>query len=541
MISKEKYGIVYTPQKLAEFVAKLLIEEYGLTDNITNVLDPACGEGALLKALKKISSQKTNYYGIDVDSDIIVLNMNQKDNEITYIDNDAVLPCIGKVTYEYWKDRLPDINIIIANPPWSTERLYERDKLGKAGFTLLDGQYDNYVLFIELCVKILADGGLCAFILPDSIFYGENKNVRKFITENVRIKAIARLGEKIFEGVNRATSVIIVEKRKPEAESLTKCFRLNTNERKLFLAGKLSLFDSYTNSLHIVKQSRFSESKDYLFDIDTKCEDEGLLFKIEKDSASMDKIFRFGRGVEVSKSGAIIECPVCNHAQGFTKKQLLNKEKVCSQCKETISIRNSNVINIISNKQDDGNQEIYVGENIQRYFTIGKKFLKMGVQGIDYKDPSIYKAPKILIRKTGLGINSYLDTESTYISQTVYSLRYIAEDNMIPLEYYLALINSRVVFYYYLKKYGENEWKSHPYLTKDIIFKFPIKEYQNCKMVNEIIGLTKQLLNCYSREIDLLLETKIMKWYGLNANDRKIIKEEINSLPDLGAINNMKF
>lgn len=541
MISKEKYGIVYTPQKLAEFVAELLIEEYGSTDNTTNVLDPACGEGALLKALKKVSSLKANYYGIDIDSDIITQNKKQKDGEITYFDNDSVLPCSEKVTYKYWKDRLPNINLIIANPPWSTDRLYERDELGKAGFTLQEGQYDNYVLFIELCVKLLAEGGLCAFILPDSIFYGENRNVRKYITDNVRIKVIARLGEKIFEGVNRATSVIIIEKQKPVAESLTKCFRLNTKERKLFLVGKLSLFDSYSKSFHMVKQSRFSESKDYLFDIDTKCEEEELLHKIEKDNINMDKVFRFGRGVEISKSGAIIECPICNHAQGFTKKQLTNKEKICSQCKETISTINCNVISIISDKQDDGNQGIYVGENIQRYYTVGKKYIKMGVQGIDYKDPLIYKAPKILIRKTGLGINSYLDTESTYISQTVYSLRYITEDCMIPLEYYLSLINSRVVFYYYLKKYGENEWKSHPYLTKDIVFTFPIKEYQNCKLVDEIISLTRQLLNCYSREVDLSLEAKIMKWYGLNANDRKIIKEEINGLPDLGAINNMKF
>lgn len=70
--------------------------------------------------------------------------------------------------------------------------------------------------------------------------------------------------------------------------------------------------------------------------------------------------------------------------------------------------------------------------------------------------------PKIVIRKTGLGINAFLDMESTYISQTVYSCQYIDRKNSDPIEYYLALLNSRVIYYYYLKKYGENDGKHIP-------------------------------------------------------------------------------
>lgn len=50
-----KYGVVYTPDRLADFAAELLCSEIEESkfDNI-KVLDPACGECALLDSVKKI-------------------------------------------------------------------------------------------------------------------------------------------------------------------------------------------------------------------------------------------------------------------------------------------------------------------------------------------------------------------------------------------------------------------------------------------------------------------------------------------------------
>ena len=73
---------------------------------------------------------------------------------------------------------------------------------------------------------------------------------------------------------------------------------------------------------------------------------------------------------------------------------------------------------------------------------------------------------KILVRKTGLGIKSVVDDSGRMVNQAVYFFTAgegLRED---ALYFYNALLNSRVIFYYYMKLYGENEWKSHPYLTK---------------------------------------------------------------------------
>ena len=83
------------------------------------------------------------------------------------------------------------------------------------------------------------------FIIPDSLFDAQNENLRKFLLEKTQIKVIARLGEKIFEEVNRATTVIICKKDLPSFGSETTCFRLSTADRKEYLAGYGTLLKYY--------------------------------------------------------------------------------------------------------------------------------------------------------------------------------------------------------------------------------------------------------------------------------------------------------
>ena len=184
---------------------------------------------------------------------------------------------------------------------------------------------------------------------------------------------------------------------------------------------------------------------------------------------------------------------------------------------------------------------IYVGENVRRYSVSGEYYIRPDIEGINYKNRELYNPPKLLIRKTGLGIYSAIDYSGSMTSQTVYILKYADANNQTPLEYYLALINSRVVYYYYLKVYGENEWKSHPYLTKQIIFTLPIRPYTGSKTDLEIIEKATKLMRHYDHDTDVELEELIMKKYGLTKEERKLVINEMNRLPDLSAVNNMKM
>lgn len=556
MKNRKGYGVVYTPDSLSEYVANLLIEEFNKDVTVDapkiesfTVLDPSCGEGALLSAAQKAIESQPNmpaskFIGIDIEADVIKNNRRYFDrSKYIFYSRDALLPSNTKPPVKYWKSKGIRPTLIIANPPWSSEKLYSKERLSDAGYQFDVGQYDSYVLFIELCLKLLNDDGYMALIIPDSIFSSENCELRKYLAEKTQLRVISRLGEKLFPGVNRATTVLIIKNTYPTNSSETTCFRLTTALRKAYLAGETTLLDSHKQYSHIVLQKRFRENPGYVFDIDTQQGEERLLRKMEKMAIKWDEIFHFGRGVELSKSGMVVTCPNCGMAQGFSKKQYESGEKKCTKCGEFIEVSQRTSTKIIDTVDCGGYKKIYVGENLHRYKLTGYSYIKMDVSGINYKDEKLYEPPKILIRKTGLGINACIDYESTYMSQTIYSCNYLNPNNIVPLEYYLGVLNSRVLYYYYVKKYGENEWKSHPYFTKNIIFSLPIPEVTslNAHICSRIADKVISMKRGYSRKADLEIENLVLTLYGLSADEFDMVKTEMNRLPDLEAINHMKI
>ena len=181
-MENRKYGVVYTPDSLASFVADLL-SNYMQQDSsikLKNILDPACGEGALLKAFKEICKEKTVFVGIDIDKNAT----ENISDEFQVFEKDSILPDSSTTTIKYWRKNLPKLQAIIANPPWSSEKIYGREDLKRAGFNLIEGQYDSYVLFIELAYNLLEENGFFAFIIPDSLFDAQNELLRKFLLES---------------------------------------------------------------------------------------------------------------------------------------------------------------------------------------------------------------------------------------------------------------------------------------------------------------------------------------------------------------------
>lgn len=541
MNTTRQFGVVYTPKRLADYVANLIKEE-ATKDNykINSILDPACGEGALLQAVKENIPSCNKFIGIDIDASVINQLKKKCGDEYTYIHNDVLLPTEESDAGDYWRRELSPISAIIANPPWSNIKQHSNEKLDKAGYSLNKGQYDSYVLFIELAFKILQEDGYLAFIIPDSLFDSQNIRLREYLTTKCQIRVIARLGEKMFDGINRATTVIVCKKSTPKENSLTACFRLTTDKRKLFLESELELHQLYNESKHTVYQRRFSSNENFNFNIDTKKEDELILKKIEKDMISWKDYFIFGRGVEISKKGEVVICLHCESAQGYTTEQYKKEMKTCVYCKEKFRITDINTKLLIHKDSKLNRESILVGEDVRRYSSLVNKYIDKGVKGINYKNKIIYSPPKIVIRKTGLGIYANIDYTSSLTSQTVYVLRYKNESCTAPLEFYLGLLNSRVIYYFYLKNYGEVEWKSHPYLTKQIIYSLPLKEYTGSEIDLKIANISKSLSKCYSYKKDLELEKIIMDRYELTSKEREQITLEINSLPNLKAINNMK-
>lgn len=534
----KKYGSVYTPDNLADF-ASFLISSQIKADGISygTVLDPACGEGNLLKSYAKTMNQtSSSLIGIDIDSQAINYCQQNFSSDYKFINDNFLLPNtrLNNKTDSYWENKLGSVSLIFSNPPWSKNRYFNSKDLSEAGFSLKRNQYDAYVLFIELSYKILATDGYMCFILPDSIFDTQNEYLRRFLLENMSIKIIARLGEKLFPNVNRATAIILCKKTKDVTNEVS-CFRLDTNDRKLILNSIDTLENIYIKKAHKVSQLRFSKNYAFTFDIDATSSDEKLINKLRKNNFVVDDVFIFSRGIEISKNGLVTKCPLCGYEQPILKNQI-GSTKSCIKCNKEINVNNSR--RLISSEKTSTNQAIFVGENLHRYTMDYEKYIESNVSDVDYKEKVFKNKKLLLIRKTGLGIYATVK-ENCLTTQSIYVLQPKVSDE--ELYYYLGLLNSRLVYFYYIKEFGENEWKSHPYLTKTIIFSLPLKKFESNELTLSISAKAKKLSENYSVNLDIDLENEIFNLYRINKNERKQIVSELQKLPSLLAIEQMKL
>ena len=188
---------------------------------------------------------------------------------------------------------------------------------------------------------------------------------------------------------------------------------------------------------------------------------------------------------------------------------------------------------------------LIVGEDIKRYSCRAKRYLEKNIKGIQYKDPRNFKQKKLLIRKTGIGIKSAIDTSGAYTNQVVF--HYIAkEEKHVPdfiTEYVQGVLSSRVLMAYYLQKYGDNEWRSHPYITQKVISQLPIPDIKKKKksfdLAQKIAQHVEKMNGCTLKEkveLDIKIEKLVVKLFSLSPKDCKWIIQTLKDSQQLEPI-----
>ena len=168
-------------------------------------------------------------------------------------------------------------------------------------------------------------------------------------------------------------------------------------------------------------------------------------------------------------------------------------------------------------------------------------FCSQNVKDVDYKDESLYKGEKILIRKTGLGINAVLDKDS-YVIQVIYILKKKRDD--CDPRYLLGILNSILMKYYYFSKFGQKERKTFPHLTQGKVLQLPIKivaQEPLIDRVDKMLSLNKRLneigdkktdqrarIDEEIKRTDAEIDELVYKLYGITEEEKKIIEESLN-------------
>lgn len=555
LVSKERYneipvsnykktGRVYTPKYLAVFLAKM-IKRYCVSEaNV--VMDPACGMGELLLATSAVFGSKlTAIIGNDInEKEINNLSDYCRETSVPqplYLTStDALTPFgINKAQAwgEYFRDHsIPHPNIVIANPPWGAD--ISIPARNRKNYSLLSNQFDSSDLFIESITNTLLDGGILGIIIPDSLFFLQRATLRKFLLQNYEIKAIVRLGEKLFPKINRGAVIVVCEKTSTSCEhnGNVDCFTVPAHIKNQIINGEVDLYGYFEKQHNSIPQEHFWNNDRFQFDIQIKSS-ENVIDKINRQECNkLDFFLEGSRGVELSKTGKIVQCPFCSLFLPLPSK---GNETRCIHCGNTIpeyDLVNSQRIIIGTNDQETS-KPIIVGENIHRYSVSQNRFIDTKFNGINYKSSKIFAGPKILIRKTGIGVSAAIDYSDSLCNQVVYSYK-TKNSCKYPLELFLAILNSRLAFYYLTGNSGETAWRSHPYLTQKEINCFPIPSLEGIsdEDLSVLVSKVREYQNTKDGSCDLWLELFVGKLYGMDSSDYKIIYKHINSAEHLQVI-----
>ncbi len=563
-------GAVYTPQDLAEYVAQRVLTYYfSQKGNLQrhcpgksplHVIDPACGDGQLLMAtLNAELPIKSGFtlaqlflYGVDIDSKAL----SSAQRRLAEFSGVRLFHTNGLCPYKLktdtgWKKlrataKVPQgFDIAIANPPWGADVTGYKSLLKSSNLSLYSGQYDTSDLFVEASLMTVREGGFIAFIVPDSIFYQERANLRKLLLTKTTIHFIGRFGEKIFKDVNRACAVIICEKKAPRDSHQVDCFRLPVDHRELILAGKKDFHSSEVELCHKVEQSRFSNNRDALFNIDIDLSLEGTFNKINEHHATLGNYLCGSRGVELSKKGAVVQCLTC--AQWLPAPS--RSEFECTHCKSANTVTDCTREVIIQNTIGRSAKPIIVGEHIARYKLNTDLWIDVSKRGINYKNPSLYEGHKLVVRKTGIGISASIDYAGCMTNQVVYIFKIRHDTGLtLPLELFLAILNSRLAFFLIAMSSGEIEWKSHPYVTQKQILSLPVPDLHQISptLKKRVSNLANKLRSHLEGEtpvpskLDAQLEKLVADLYGLTEEDYIPIFSSIDKSQELLTVKALK-
>ena len=465
-----KNGQVFTPPFLANWAASLVAEGVP-TDRRLTVLDPACGHGELLIAAQS-HLPHVDLYGIEVDPSVATVAAKRLRPLTPHVLNHDMLSPAAIDLFS--GPNQPDV--IIANPPWGRHITRTKVQLRSAGFSLAIGQFDNWDLFIELSIRLLKPGGIGVFIIPDAIFAPEHTRTRKLLTSECTLDLIARLGEGIFKEVYRGTTVLRFRKTTAATDHKVEVFRPSKLQRMAILQGQEDLNGVRRTRTTVRPQSVFRYDATTRWDIDVASSDNPTIMKIERQAGSWVDELYCGRGIEISKSGFVRVCLNCGLSIPAPSRP---REVICRGCgvvqpSESMSLRQ--ITEPLNGKPQLGHLPFVVGEDVRRYGLSCSRSILLKVPGINYKPLTMYSGERLLVRKTGVGLKATLTDAAVATNQVVYHYR-LRRNRFRGLDFLgfvLGVFCSRTLFAYHLKKAGEREWRSHPYVTPTSLKRLPI-------------------------------------------------------------------
>jgi type I restriction-modification system DNA methylase subunit len=503
------------------------------------LLDPSCGCGSLLlrafdvfyemyQEEGKISKEeipfyilKYNLYGID--SDLVACQLatlslyfkaKEKNPEATIYEfnilcADTLLGRFKPQDPRYYRNPDPGhqtlflyhYDCVVGNPPYivinqlktppDVVAVYKRYQ--SATFKI-----NTFALFLERGIAFLAPGGLLSHLVPNTLLtqvYFEA--LRKHILENTKILEIAD-SKSLFQNANVENCIISLMKDSQNEDKESHRIQIKTDIENL----------KNRYHVHTIPQTSFQRAHKAMFNIYLRSEDFKLMDKIEADCRALTEVCESYDGVN----------------PGNIKHKLLSTRKTTRHHKKVLN-----------------------GKDIWRYglrwsglyIWYDRSILEPG-DNMRWGYQKALDGKKILTRQTADRIIGTFEVGVYYATNSIHTSILREGINDVDLKYVLALLNSKLLSFYYRKLIPETGQIFSQ--VKLVHFRrLPIKK-ASLSVQKEFITLVDRLLTFYQesanrsknkeeiRQMDALLDQKVYALYGLEKEEIKRVEEDMKGV-----------
>lgn len=378
--------------------------------------------------------------------------------------------------HEVWKEK-GGFDVVIGNPPYVVDRkLSEIEKnYFKQNYKSAIYQINLYLLFIEKGFHVLNGKGHLSLIVPNTWLI--NKVVSKFreylLKEYYLIEIVDLTKDEIFDATVLPV-IFIGSNRKIDN------YEIQINN------GKESFFSFRTK---IPKDLILNEDNS-IINYQIKSLELSLINKIDKDTIKLGKLSLISFGVKFYQVG-----------KGKPK-----------QTRKDVD----NHIYTHNTKINNNCKKILEGKNISKYKVSFKgKYIEYGEWLAEPRKPEMFEGERILLRRI-VGEKGFI---ATYVKDNWCNnslLHVIKVNSKESSKYILALINSELIGWYFLKKFARFE-KTFPEIRVHEVNRLPIKTYVNKKsfeiIVDYILFLKSQPTDKMSFYFEQLIDGMVYELY----------------------------
>lgn len=225
----KKAGATFTPYTLAKFIAGKILSLVDSTNDPLVILDPACGDGALLAAIQEISNHNIeSLIGYDTNDKYLAqaaqnIRKTNYTSEIKLICSDFLEICPSNIDIFSQSTQREFADIVIANPPYVRTQTLGADKAQKLSRDFnLTGRIDLYYPFLIAMTNALKKGGILGVITSNRYLSTKSGgDIRRFLIENYDIIEIIDLGDtKLFDAA--VLPAIFIGRKKDSQKALSK-------------------------------------------------------------------------------------------------------------------------------------------------------------------------------------------------------------------------------------------------------------------------------------------------------------------------------